>query len=485
MDIYLHNTYTNTDELFTPIQKGVVSMYNCGPTVYNYAHIGNMRSFVFADTLRRMFEWNGYTVKQIMNITDVGHLVGDGDAGEDKVEKMARAAGKTAAEVTLFYTDAFMKDLEALSINPAHITFPKATEHIPEQIAMIQDLEEKGFTYVISDGVYFDTAKFPDYGKLGHINLAGLEDGARIGENNEKRNLTDFALWKFSPRVPLGEDNIIEKRQQEWESPWGVGFPGWHIECSAMSIKYLGDEFDIHTGGIDHIPVHHNNEIAQAVCSGHRFTHYWMHNAFLNIRTGNEQVKMAKSGDNFIRVPTLTEQGFDPLAYRYLLLTSHYSSPMEFSFEALKGAETALKRLRRTLHDFDTELSASSADSPMRRATSDEHILAQYRQKFTEYINKDLDIPKALALIWEVLKDTQLCDADKKSLILSFDMVLGLNLHIHQEAEIPLEVQAMILERNTARENKDFALSDSLRTQIESLGFEVLDTSEGTKVEKR
>jgi len=484
MDIYLHNTYSGKDELFKPIHPGVVSMYNCGPTVYNYAHIGNMRSFVFADLLRRMFEWNGYTVKQIMNITDVGHLVSDGDAGEDKVEKMARATGKTAAEVTLFYTDAFMKDLMDLGINPAHITFPKATEHIPEQIAMITDLEEKGFTYTTSDGVYFDTAKFPDYGKLGHINLAGLEEGARIGENSEKRNLTDFALWKFSPEPGSGET----RRQQEWESPWGVGFPGWHIECSAMSIKYLGDEFDVHTGGIDHIPVHHNNEIAQAVCSGHTFAHYWMHNAFLNISAPNPsdgQVKMAKSGDNFIRVPTLVEKGFDPLAYRYLLLTSHYSSPMEFSFEALEGARTALKRLRRTLHDFDTALSASSADSPMRRATSDEHILAQYRQTFTEYINKNLDTPKALALVWEVLKDTQLCDADKKSLILSFDTVLGLNLHIHKETEIPLEVQALILERNTARENKDFALSDSLRTQIESLGFEVLDTAEGTRVEAR
>lgn len=466
MDIYLHNTYSGIDELFKPIHPGVVSMYNCGPTVYNYAHIGNMRSFVFADLLRRMFEWNGYTVKQIMNITDVGHLVGDGDAGEDKVEKMARAAGKTAAEVTLFYTNAFMEDLVDLGINPAHITFPKATEHIPEQIVMIQDLEDKGFTYTTSDGVYFDTSKFPDYGKLGHINLAGLEDGARIGENSEKRNITDFALWKFSPVPGSGET----RRQQEWESPWGVGFPGWHIECSAMSIKYLGDEFDIHTGGIDHIPVHHNNEIAQAVCSGHTFAHYWMHNAFLN--TSGD--KMAKSGENFIRIPTLIEKGFDPLAYRYLLLTSHYSSPMEFSFEALEGAQTALKRLRRTLHDFNETA-----------PTSNEHTLAQYRQTFTEYINKDLDTPKALALVWEVLKDTQLCEADKKSLILSFDTVLGLNLHIHKEAEIPLEVQALILERNAARENKDFALSDTLRAQIEAHGFEVLDTVEGTKVEKR
>ncbi len=469
MDIYLHNTYTNKDELFTPIQKGMVSMYNCGPTVYNYAHIGNMRSFVFADTLRRMFEWNGYTIKQIMNITDVGHLVGDGDAGEDKVEKMARAAGKTATEVTLFYTDAFMKDLEALGINPAHITFPKATEHIPEQIAMIKDLEEKGFTYTISDGVYFDTAKFPDYGKLGNINLAGLEDGARIGENNEKRNLTDFALWKFSPEG--------EKRQQEWESPWGKGFPGWHIECSAMSIKYLGDEFDIHTGGIDHIPVHHNNEIAQSVCSGHKFAHYWMHNAFLNISAPNPsdgQAKMAKSGDNFIKVSTLIEKGFDPLAYRYLLLTSHYSSPMEFSFEALTGAQTALKKLKRFIHEHKDEQTLTTQD----------HLFPE-RELFTQYINTDLNTPKAIALIWDIVKNPNITVHNKKALILSFDMVLGLNLHIHHEIEIPLEVQELILARNTAREQKDFALSDSLRAQIESFGFEVLDTSEGTKVEKR
>lgn len=466
MDIYLHNTYSGIDELFTPITAGVVSMYNCGPTVYNYAHIGNMRSYVFADVLRRMFEWNGYTVKQIMNITDVGHLVGDGDEGEDKVEKMARSAGKTAREITLFYTEAFMKDLADLGINPAHITFPKATEHIPEQIQMIKDLEEKGFTYITSDGVYFDTSKFPDYGKLGNINLAGLEDGARIGENAEKRNITDFALWKFSPRGTLG----AEKRQQEWESPWGVGFPGWHIECSAMSIKYLGDEFDIHTGGIDHIPVHHNNEIAQAVCSGHHFAHYWMHNAFLNT-TGE---KMAKSGENFIRVPTLIEKGFDPLAFRYLLLTSHYSSPMEFSLEALAAAETALKRLRRFIH--------STPDSQI--APEQDRLFPQ-RTHFTEYINSNLDTPKAIALIWEIVKDSSMNHEDKKALILSFDVVLGLNLHIHQETEIPLEVQSLILERNTARENKDFALSDSLRAQIEALGFEVLDTFEGTKVEKK
>lgn len=466
MDIYLHNTYTGKDELFTPLQKGMVSMYNCGPTVYNYAHIGNMRSFVFADTLRRMFEWNGYTVRQIMNITDVGHLTSDGDTGEDKVEKMARTQGMTAHDITLFYTDAFMRDLEALGINPAHITFPKATEHIPEQIAMIQDLEARGFTYTTSDGVYFDTSKFPDYGKLGHINLKGLEEGARIGENDEKKNLTDFALWKFSPEPGSGES----RRQQEWQSPWGVGFPGWHIECSAMSIKYLGDEFDIHTGGIDHIPVHHNNEIAQSVCSGHTFAHYWMHNAFLNT-TGE---KMAKSGDNFIKVSTLIEKGFDPLAYRYLLLTSHYSSPMDFSFEALEGAETALKRLRRFIHNTE-DMSSIADTSP----------LLLYRQRFTEHINNNLDTPKALALIWELIKDSSVSFVDKKALILSFDMVLGLNLHKEPVLEIPLEVQELILARNTARENKDFALSDSLRTQIESFGFEVLDTPEGTRVEKR
>jgi cysteinyl-tRNA synthetase len=271
---------------------------------------------------------------------------------------------------------------------------------------------------------------------------------------------------------------VETQRQQEWESPWGVGFPGWHIECSAMSIKYLGDEFDIHTGGIDHIPVHHNNEIAQSVCSGHKFAHYWMHNAFLNVSGPNPsdgQAKMAKSGDNFIKISTLVEKGFDPLAYRYLLLTSHYSSPMEFSFEALEGAQTALKRLRRFVHNTEEGPSL----------TSEEGTALKYRQAFTEYINANLDTPKALALVWEIIKDPILSHKDKKALILSFDAVLGLNLHIHTEVEIPLEVQELILARNTARENKDFALSDSLRTQIESFGFEVLDTPEGTKVETR
>jgi len=438
-------------------------MYNCGPTVYNYAHIGNLRSYVFADTLRRMFEWNGYEVKQVINITDVGHLTFDGAGNEDKMEKGAEREGKTAKEISIQYTKSFFDDLDALNISRDHIQFPRATEYIAEQIEMVQTLEKNGYTYKTSDGIYFDTSKFPEYGKLGNIDLKGLEEGARVMINTEKKNPTDFVLWKFSP--------TDHKREMEWESPWGVGFPGWHIECSAMSKSLLGATFDIHTGGIDHIPVHHNNEIAQSVCANHTpFVHYWMHNAFLTINSG----KMSKSDDNFIRLQTLVEKNIDPLAYRYLLLTARYSSPLQFSFEALEGAQNALRKLKAKINETNES-----------EKTENETVLIENKNTFTEYINDDLDTPKALALVWEILKDDRLSSADKRKQILDFDKVLGLNLDSNEDVEIPENVRELISERDKARENKDFATSDALRKEIESFGFEVKDTPEGTKIARK
>lgn len=465
MEIYLKNTLGNKKEEFKPIKSGIVSMYNCGPTVYHYAHIGNLRSYIFADLLKKMFVYNGYKVNQVINITDVGHLVSDSDTGEDKMEKGAKREGKTAYEVAEFYTKEFFKNLDDLNINRDEITFPKATEYIEEQINFIKKLEEKGFTYRTTDGIYFDTSKFPDYGKLGNINISGLQEGARIGVNNEKKNPTDFALWKFSPKD--------EKREMEWESPWGVGFPGWHIECSAMSLALLGEEFDIHTGGIDHIPVHHNNEIAQSVCAGYPFAKIWMHNEHLKIKSENgEDSKMAKSGDNFITLDILKEKGFDPLALRYLYLTAHYSTPLEFSWESLEASQNALKKLR----NFYSENKDKKSDTP--KTTND------FSEKFNEFINDDLNTPLALALVQKMIKKEGNLE-EKIELLEKFDQFLGLDLKKEENFEIPEEVLDLLEKRNQARLEKNWTLSDSLRNQIESLGFEVKDTGEESKVIKK
>lgn len=451
--IWLHNTLSGQKEEFKPLKEGEVSMYNCGPTVYNYAHIGNLRSYVFADILRRTFEYNGYKVNQVVNVTDIGHLSSDSDDGEDKMTKALKREGKPLTleamrEVANFYFEEFKKDLTSLNIElPEH--FPFASDHIQEDIDLVQTLTDKGFTYKTSDGIYFDTSKFPEYGKLGNIKMDSDAE-SRIGVNSEKKNYRDFAVWKFNNE--LGYD-----------APFGKGFPGWHIECSAMSVKYLGSEFDIHTGGIDHIPVHHNNEIAQSVCAGNPYAKYWLHNAHLNM--GEE--KMAKSGDNFITLQTLKDKGIDPLALRYVFLGARYSSPLQFSWEALEGANTALKRLRGSI-DGDI----GNASTP-------------YLNKFNEYINDDLDTAKALALISDILKDQNLSQSDKKATILDFDKVLGLELDKIETFEIPEEVNNLIKDRDLARANKDFAKSDELRAKIEKFGFEVKDTGEGTTVNPR
>ncbi len=463
MDIKLFNRLSGQLETFKPLKEGLVSMYNCGPTVYNYAHIGNLRSYVFADILRRTFEYNDYKVTQVINVTDIGHLSSDSDDGEDKMTKALKREGKPLTlsamrEVADFYFEEFKKDLTALNIELPE-KFPFASEHIEEDINLVKKLTENGFTYVISDGIYFDTSKFPQYGKLGNIPQTD-DEKSRIGLNPEKRNHRDFAVWKFN-------------KELGYEADFGKGFPGWHIECSAMSIKYLGPEFDIHTGGIDHIPVHHNNEIAQAVCAGYPYAKVWMHNAHLNMATENGSEKMAKSGDNFITLQTLKEKKIDPLALRYVFLGARHSSPLQFSYEALEGAETALKKIKAFVHGGNVENQENSVETN------------EYKNKFLSYINDDLDTAKALALVWDIMKDDTLSMESKAKLILDFDKVLGLELDKVENFEIPENVQKLMSERDNARAEKNFEKSDELRQEIENSGFDVSDTPEGTVVTPR
>lgn len=459
----LYNTLTDKKEEFKPLTPGEVKMYNCGPTVYNYAHIGNLRAYVFADVLRRTLEWNGYKVKQVMNITDIGHLTSDADDGEDKMTKGLKREGmpitlSAMKELGEKYTKAFLEDLKELNIKEPN-GLPRASDNIPEDIEIIKLLLQKNFAYKTNDGIYFDTAKFKGYGKLGNINLTGQKEGARVAINSEKHNPADFTLWKFSTGE-MGFDG------QEL----GRGFPGWHIECSAMSRKYLGQPFDIHTGGIDHIPVHHNNEIAQSEAAfGAPLANYWMHNEHLNIAGG----KMAKSGENFLTIRTIAEKGFNPLAYRYYLLGANYQTPMIFSWEAVEASQNALVRL-----------SASLAKMP-----EGGKVITEYEKKFGEAINDNLNTPDGLAGLWELLRDEKISLADKLATVLKFDEVLGLNLSEliskkSQPIEISPNIATLIKERESARLAKNWKKSDELRQEIKKLGFDVSDTETGSKLEK-
>ena len=464
MTLKFFNTLSRKKETFKPIHKGKVGIYTCGPTVYQYAHIGNMRAYVMADVLKRTLKHAGFKVNHIINITDVGHLTSDADEGEDKMEAEARREQKSAQDIAQFYTKAFWNDLKVLNIATKSIKFPRASRHIKEQITLIKILEKKGFAYQTSDGIYFDTSKFKNYGKLARLNLKGLREGARIGIHAEKKNVSDFALWKFSPQTGA--------RQQEWESPWGIGFPGWHIECSAMSMKYLGAHFDIHTSGIDHIPVHHTNEIAQSESvTGKKFVNYWIHNEFVNM--GGE--KMAKSLGNILTLADLEKKGVSPSAYRYWLLTAHYRSPVAFSLNAVHGAGVALQRIVSAI------VEASSGGRPVKRIM----------KKFTEYMSDDLDTPRAIALIWEVLKDEKISPRDKRATIFEFDTVLGLDLkglvkNTKKMAHVvvPKNIQQLLREREDARTAKDWATADKLRDAIHTLGYEIKDTSEGSQIIK-
>ncbi|AZR72194.1 cysteine--tRNA ligase [Anoxybacter fermentans] len=457
MSLRFYNTLTREKEEFTPIKEKEVGVYTCGPTVYNYAHIGNMRSYIFADLLRRVLEYNGYEVKHVMNITDVGHLLSDADEGEDKVAKTARETGKTPWEIAEFYTKAFFTDTKKLNILRPKVIC-KATDHIQEMIEFVQVLLEKGYAYEISDGIYFDISKLPDYGKLSRINLDEQMAGARVAVNEEKRHPADFALWKKA------EPNHI----MQWESPWGMGYPGWHIECSAMSIKYLGERFDIHTGGIDHIPIHHENEIAQnKAYTGHEVVNYWMHGEFLQVEGG----KMSKSLGNIWTVSDLEERGYEPLAYRYMCLNAHYRKTMNFTWEGLDSAQTALNRLRINIEKF-------------RNATNhieNREALEEYKKRFVDAINDDLNIPEALGVLWELVRNKEMVSKEGHELILDFDRVFGLKLdqEIEKCQELPDELMKMLKERAEARARKDWARSDALREELRKRGVIVKDTKEG------
>lgn len=465
--IFMYNTLGREKQEFIPILEGKVGMYCCGPTVYNFAHIGNLRSYFFEDILKRVLLYNGYEVTHVVNITDVGHLVSDDDEGEDKMEKGSKREGKSVWEIADFYADAFIKDITDLNIL-LPTNWCKATDYIKEQINLIECLEKKGFTYKTSDGVYFDTSKFPEYGKLALLDVEGLEEGKRISFSDEKKNKTDFALWKFSPEG--------QKRQMEWDSPWGVGFPGWHIECSAMSMKFLGETFDIHCGGIDHIPIHHTNEIAQAeACTGKPFVKYWLHGEFLI----EEKGKMSKSKEEFLRLPVLIEKGYSPMDYRYFLLMTHYRKKIKFSFENLDAARNGLNNLKEKI----SEVRKLSAEKEIQSEMTEE-----YKNKFTDSINDDLNVSEGLALLWEVLKNENLKPGEKIFLINDFDKVLGLKLGevlAEKEDKIPMEVYELIEKRKTAKQNKDFKLADTIRAEIKEKGYEVLDKKGGeTEIKK-
>ncbi|XKT74960.1 MAG: cysteine--tRNA ligase [Patescibacteria group bacterium UBA2103] len=453
-EIELYNTKSKKKEILKPLRGNTVSVYTCGPTVYGPVHVGNLRAYVFADTLHRTLTFAGYKPKHVINITDVGHLTDDGDLGDDKMEEAAKKEGRSAESITHEYTRAFMEDLDALNIVTGRYSFPKATDHIPEQIEIIEALEERGHTYKTKDGVYFDVKTFSKYGELGGVNLADLKAGARV-DVGDKRNPQDFALWKFSKG---------EKRLQEWDSPWGVGFPGWHLECSAMAISKLGEQIDIHTGGEDHIYTHHNNEIAQSEgVTGKTFAQIWMHNAFLNI----DGEKISKSIGNTVYLKDVDHK----LALRYLFLEAHYRTHQNFTKEALAGAERALNRLYLFADSLKKE--------------KETYIASLYLNRFKEALFDDLNTPQALAVMWEMIRDEDLNKGSKKKTLLRMDRALGLEIFGERiKKHIPHEIQELADKREAFRKEKDFTQADQIRDQLQEKGYTVKDSENGPIVEK-
>jgi cysteinyl-tRNA synthetase len=459
MKLYLHNTLGKIKEEFIPIDSQEVRMYSCGPTVYNYAHIGNLRAYVFADILKRTLKYNDYNVKHIVNVTDIGHLTSDADDGEDKMVKALKREGKDMTlenmrGVANFYYDRFREDMDRMNILPAN-EYPFASDHIKEDEEMISILIAKGFAYTTSDGVYFDTSKDPHYGKLGGI--SNDSDHGRIETNTEKKNHKDFALWKFADRGGLG-----------FPASFGVGFPGWHIECSAMSMRYLSVPFDIHTGGVDHISVHHNNEIAQTECAtGKTMANFWMHNEHITIGSS----KMAKSGDNFLSLGYLENQNISPIAYRYWLLTSRYSTRADFSLEAVKSAQAGLNN-----NFVEFMLICHSANI----GTIDQ----KYKDRFNTAMNDDLDTPKAITIALELIKDPSITIEDKKATVLDFDRVLGLRLESIKPKNIVItpEIQKLLDERAVAKLNKNWDTADKIRNTLKDIGFTIKDTGDNQEL---
>lgn len=492
--LYLYNSLSRKKEIFKPVKDKKVRMYTCGPTVYAYAHLGNLRTYLAEDLLKRALIFNGYQVKQVMNITDVGHLVSDADSGEDKIELAAKKEKKTSFEIADFYTEYFFSALKKLNIIFPEIT-AKATDHIKDYINYIKLLEEKGFTYFTSDGIYFDTSKLKDYGKLTGQSFKdlskNLKAGARIEFSSEKKNITDFALWKFSPQ------NV--KREMEWDSPWGKGFPGWHIECAVISLKYLGNCFqngkfypekfetiDIHCGGIDHIPIHHTNEIAEVESLTKKpMARFWFHVNFLVLK----ETRMGKSEGNALLIEDIEKNTFSPLAFRYLSLTTHYRMPLEFSFESLKGAENSLREIYNFIENCLWE--KKFLKNKQNKAFS----LKKYSKDFEEAINNDLNTPQALSVLWNLIsrynkvkkdqkKISQLSPSAVYQLLLSFDKVLGLDFKKIKLPKIKKEVQSMVKERENLRKQKKWQAADNYREKIKEKGYLVEDTIFGPRVTK-
>lgn len=473
MRLELYNTMGRKREEFVSIRPGEVGVYTCGPTVYNYAHIGNLRTFVFEDVLKRILGRFGYRVRHVMNITDVGHLTGDGDEGEDKLSKAAKAAGKSAWDIAAFYTDAFFKDIDSLNIIRPSVVC-RATDHIADMIALIQRLEAGGHTYISGGNVYFSIDTFPDYGKLAGLDLSSLRSGARIEVDSNKRNPKDFVLWFTKSK--------FGRQEMMWDSPWGLGYPGWHIECSAMSIKHLGEQFDIHCGGVDAIPVHHTNEIAQSEAATGKvpWVRYWLHGEFLLL---GDTGKMSKSGGNFITLPVLVSKGYDPLDYRYFCLGAHYRRQLVFSFQALDGARAA----RLGLMDKVAQLAASCPDPAHVEGLA---LGEDELQEFDASLAADMNMPRALACLWGILKDTKIPPERRLAAVLGMDEVLGLGLASALEAgkgkdEVPEEVLRLLEARVQAKKERNWAEADRVRDRIGELGFLVKDTPQGAVLERK
>lgn len=473
MTVRLFNTMSRKIEDFQPLAAGKVGFYSCGPTVYHYAHIGNLRYFIQNDILKRMLIENGYDVTHVMNITDVGHLTSDADSGEDKMEKGAARDNKSVWEIAKFYTDEFLKDFDDLNlVRPTFM--PKATDYIQEQIDLVKKLEELGYTYTIEgDGIYYDTSKFPGYGKLTGGSLSGNRAGARVEFNSSKRNPTDFALWKFSPKD--------EKRQMEWDSPWGIGFPGWHTECCAMSMKLLGNHFDIHAGGEDLSRVHHNNEIAQSEpIVGAPWVKYWLHTSFLVDKSGE---KMSKSNGEFLNMDALRKRGYDPMVYKYMVLLSHFQAQLAFSWEGLDAASNGYKNIIKKV--------AALIDSDD-NANVDKTIYDDWHKKILSSVSDNLKTAEALVYVQELLKDQSVNSATKLALFEFIDRLLGLQflarakkLKATEEEVAPQEIQELANKRIEAKKEKNWALADELRNQIDQAGWSVIDTKDGAKLVKK
>ncbi|MFR2450061.1 MAG: cysteine--tRNA ligase [Clostridia bacterium] len=468
MKLTFYNTLTRKKEEFHSIDENRVRMYSCGPTVYSYAHIGNFRTYIFMDTLRRVLKYNGYELKHVMNITDVGHLESDADEGEDKMEKAARKEKKDPYEIANFYTEIFLKDMGKLNIDKPEI-ITKATENISQMIEYVKEIIKNGYAYETSKGIYFDISKLDKYPVLSNRKLDDQIAGARVDVDPEKKNPYDFALWIKAP-----ENHIMK-----WESPWGLSYPGWHLECSTMGRRFLGEEFDIHTGGVDHIPTHHENEIAQSKgATGKIPAHVWMHCEYLQVDGG----KMSKSLGNTYTISKLEEKGISPLAFKLFCFTAHYRNKLNFTFEGAYGAQKALERL------YDSYIKNANGVDDV-----DEDIIKEYEERFLAYINDDMNMPGAMSVVWEIARNA------KKSikfadLLLKFDKVLGLDMKNaenyllefkHEESEeLPEEIKALVEERKQARAEKNWAKSDEIRDRIISLGYSIKDTKDGIIVKK-